>query len=533
MGTVRKSRSFGPCKRCSKQFNYVYQVWLHPAEWVRWSTKWMNEYTNQKLLMRFAAFEAASSILAVSFFAWVRVVTDLEHLEFQWIFFNLSMAFRGLYALVGLYGAWHLKVRFTWAFAGMMVVNAVILLAAMLDLSGFSCIRTPDVPLMAPWESHQHWSNNTNQHILLLTYFEIPNPRLYFKTAPDAPPPDCVSIDISTVFDHYDKDYGKYYPASDIEASLLAIRGRRSWIETGATKTNTTDTQDLVAREEGLWTSSPMLLKIMDGSLRKCIYTLDCGLVEVRLQREGSDAADGLSVCLYDLNVVPYVDHTFACSERRADTAEHGCVLPDVSVFFLKDVAQSTRIALAFGQIEDEQEVVCHLSRDILIGILLLLISSNGFMFVIAVKFAMNRCGDHFDSEVQFDVEFSSDDEEYSEDGSWVHSTRGSAESSVSFADLAGQRKSRKSVAARRHSRGSVLKKKSMRRRTFVEKVQVSESKEIEMSKPLEKRFSQQLSPRKSVRFVADVGEGGDEVQLDSSHGPKAPSNWGANWGFT
>lgn len=527
MVSQRKSKVDGPCKRCSKQLQYVYQVWLHPGEWIRWSTKWMNEYTNQRVLTRFAAFEVINSICAVSFFAWVRWVTDLDGLDSQWFLFNLSMVYRSAYGLVGLRAAWNRKVRFTWAFSGMMVVNAIIMLTAMLELSRFSCIRTPSISIMAPWENHQYWTNNTNQDLLLLSYFDIPNPRIYFKSGPLAPQPKCEPIDRADAFDPY-----------DIEASLLAVRKRQSWSDPGTLKPNATPEfeEDLREREEGWWTSSPLLLRLMDGYLRECMLMLDCSLVEVRLQREGSDEPMGLRVCTYPLNVVPYVDHTFACTDRRADTAGHGCVLPDASVFFLKDVAKSARQALAFGQIEDEQEVVCHLSRDILIGVIFLLIASNSLMFVITVKFAMNRCGDHFDAEIQFNVEFSSDEDDYSEDGSWI--------STVSVATLAteherdGRRRSRKSIS-RRQSRGSVLRRSSFSRRSLAAQRQPNDPQEIEMSSPWKMSALAELSPRKSVRFATEAGErGGDAeghsevAQADSFEEPGAQNSWPLNWGF-
>lgn len=543
------------CWQCRKQCGYVYKVWLHPGEWIRWSTKWMTRYTNQRVIIRFGAFEVISSILAVSFFAWVRWVTDLDGLDSQWFLFNASMAYRGVYGLVGLRGAWHRKVRFTWVFSGMMFINVFVSLTAMMDLAGFSCIRTPSIEIMAPWENHDFWDNNTNQDLLLLSYFEIPDPRIYFKSAPSQPQPIC-----EVIHEHED-------PYA-VEASLLAVREGRSRSDPDASTsnaTNSTSPEDLIKREEGEWTSTPSLLydreKGLDSALRTCMLQLDCGMVEVRLQRATLDVPQGLRVCIYPtLSLVPYVDHTFACTSRMQETAPRGCVLPDVSVFFLKDVTKSARQMLGFGQIEDEQEVVCHLSRDILIGTIFLSIASNCFMLVIVVKFAMNRCGDHFDAEIQFEVEFSSDEDYSGDEGTWITSrtrantqrasimTRGSITSSANGTASAGlgdsvatlaadlemdarrqeRRKSRKSIS--KMARGSVSKTKSVLKKTAAPAASAAEEG-IEMSSPWRTDEQQQTTPRKvrpSVRFTDAQGKGGSDAPDPSAE----EGTWPLNWGF-
>lgn len=468
----------------------------------------MNVYANQRVLTRFAVFELCISIFAVSFFSWVRRVTDLPELETQWRIFNLAMVYRITYGLVGLHSAFNRKQRFTWAFSCMMAINSLIMLTAILDLSGFSCIRVPSITMQAPWENHHEHTTSTNEALLLLSYFDIPNPRIYFRSGPSAPQPKCDVMDRTDTSDIY-----------AVRSSMQAIRERQSPRNPGTPEPNGMTDEELQKREEGLWTSSPLLLDLMDQYLRKCMARSDCGVVEVRLQRDESDEPSNLQICTYPLSVVPYVDHTFACTARRAETAPRGCVLPDISVFFWKDVARSATKVLAFDEIVDEQEVVCHLSRDILIGIICLDIASTGFMFVIVLKFATNRCGDHFDTEVQFNVEFSSDEEDSYDDLSWVHS-----QANLSM-PVAALRKSMK----KRQSRGSVVKRRT--RKSLAVQLPSSNAQEIEMSNQVKKSEAQQVG--KAVTFAHESSNDGVDSPRSyfsdscTESGSLAPSSWG------
>eukprot|EP00930_Biecheleria_cincta_P061251 TRINITY_DN46827_c0_g1_i1.p1 TRINITY_DN46827_c0_g1~~TRINITY_DN46827_c0_g1_i1.p1 ORF type:complete len:432 (+),score=84.30 TRINITY_DN46827_c0_g1_i1:52-1296(+) len=335
----------------------------------------------------FAALEFVSAIMLVEIYTHRMSIAALLS-PFLWILFELLCLFRVACGLLGMYAAFFRRVGRTKIYLVTLLCNtlASFLVAVPICRMSCHCFEPHELPagldeetnkvqcdILHPWSPDGYWHQPG-----VAIKREKKDPWKLFRVQK-------YGVTLKSVDSSLD-EFGTYPICRDVNLTQSTLK---------------------------LMASSPcseetILDEQLDKLLKECFYDRMCGWVQVRKAppppgTDRNSVCNQVSVCGHSHGFDFNFDSTILCdgvcpSPTRVD----GC-LWDFELFLLKDMAEFALVQARSGSGE-----TCKLEKVIgVVALGVLIILSFPMMLVIRV-FVANRCGDHVESEVQFEVEDSS-----------------------------------------------------------------------------------------------------------------------------